>query len=147
MSEHQWLKWGVLAVAFVGGLALIAIAYNAGGSLEGPTWVVDELVVDGSSTAPMDGSSITATFEDGGVGGISGCNSYSGSYELDGSSIAFGPMATTLMFCDEGLMTQEQAYLVLLDSAEEYEVSGDTLTMLSGSGDTLITYSEGSTDG
>lgn len=143
MSEHHWLKYGAIALAAVGMIALIIYALNSPGSLEGPTWSVSHLTVDGTETHPIDGSTLTATFESGSVSGVAGCNSYTGAFSTDGDSIEIGPLASTLVFCD-GLMDQEAAFLGLLQTAETYSVDGDTLT-LETAGSTVLEFTDAGT--
>ncbi len=144
MKEQHWMKYAALAAGGLGLLLLIVLILNYGKGLEDRTWVVEEMNIDGTMTAPIDGVISYAVFEDGTVAGGAGCNNYNGSYEVDGSSMTIGPLASTQMFC-EGAMDQEFAYLTLLGSADSYKVSGNDLTL--SSGDTvLIKYSEGTVD-
>jgi len=55
-----------------------------------------------------------------------------GSYELTGSSLKFGPLATTRMACPS--MDAEQAYLGALGATTRYEVAGTTLTLFGAGG-------------
>lgn len=141
VSEESWLKWGALALGALGALLLIGVALASSGELEGRTWVVTELVVDGTAVAPVEGTVITATFEDGAISGIASCNNYFGSYTVDGDSLTFGPLGSTLMFCEGLVQDQETAYLTLLSQVDAYTVDGDTLTLRSGGAD-IITFVE-----
>lgn len=135
------LRAGLVAIALVGAIVIFAVALAAPDDLEGETWVVTELVVDGSPTSPLDATTMTIQFEDGTATGVAGCNSFFGGYELDGSSISMGPLASTQAFCGEpeGLMDQEVTYLSLMEEADRFERSGDELTLLRGEM-ALITY-------
>jgi hypothetical protein len=55
--------------------------------------------------------------EDGEVRGDTGCNTFSGSYELDGGTLEFGPLATTRMTCDGVEGAQEEHVLQVLEAA------------------------------
>jgi heat shock protein HslJ len=137
MHEQAWLRWTLLGLAVVAGFVLIVFAVNEGaGDIEGTSWSVEQLAVDGSLVDPIEGTVITADFEDGGVSGIASCNNYFGSYETDGDSITFGPMGTTLMACEDAVSAQEIAYLSNLGSADTFDVDGDTLTL--SQGDTVL---------
>lgn len=140
MSEQNWLRIGVIGLAVVGFVLLIGWALSASDDIEGETWVVDELVVDGAATSPLADSILTAMFEDGTVSGVAGCNNYFASYEVDGGSIEIGPAGSTQMFCaePEGIMDQEFAYLTLLDSVDGFERDGDQLTLSQGGNAVLI---------
>jgi len=135
MDNENRLKYGVIVLGAVGFLAIIALALGAGsGEIEGRSWVVQEMTVDGAKIQPIDSAMPVANFVEGTVSGVAGCNSYSGSYTIDGDAITIGPLIATLMFCEqpEGAMEQEALYLRLLQEADAYRVSDDTLTLLQG---------------
>ena len=54
---------------------------------------------DGALVAVPDGVEATARFVDGRVSGSTGCNSYSGSYDLGGDELRIGPLAMTRKAC------------------------------------------------
>ena len=143
MNEQNWLKYGAIGLAVLAGVLLVAYALSQPGDLEGRTWAVQEMTADGSTVAPLEGTVITATFENGTVSGIATCNNYFASYEVDGSSISVGPIGTTLMACIgvPGSDIQEATYLGLLQSVDAFDVDGDRLTMKSG-GSTVLVYAE-----
>lgn len=65
--------------------------------------------------------------------GSTGCNSFSGSYETDGNTINIGPLITTLAGCNNPTMQpQEGKYLITLETAETFAISGDMLELSSG---------------
>lgn len=68
--------------------------------------------------------------EGGRVNGFSGCNSFSGSYKLDESTlrISFSNVASTMMACVSG-MEVEQAFYKVLETVDNYSISGDHLTL------------------
>lgn len=66
---------------------------------------------------------------EGRVSGNAGCNSLMGSYEMSaGNRLRFGPLATTEMYC-EGDMDTEDEFLKVLNSADNFSLAptGDTL--------------------
>jgi heat shock protein HslJ len=78
---------------------------------------------------------------DGTIRGTSGCNSFTGPYSSSGpNAIKIGPIASTLMYCSEpGVMDQETAYLALLQAVTSYEVTGDgTLQLRTAAGPVLV---------
>ena len=102
-------------------------------------WMLTEIAgPDGAMNTPL--TIPTLTFEDGSASGNASCNQYFGPYEIDGSTITFGPLASTQMFCGvPGVMEQEAAYLTALASVDTWSMDGETLTL--SSGDTpLLTY-------
>lgn len=113
-------------------------------SFEGTPWLLDFYrAADGTMTAVLPDTPVTAVFEGGNLTGSAGCNSYFGSYTITGESgIAIGPLGSTLMYCGEpGVMDQETAYLALLSSAVKYGISGAQLTLYDASGMPILEYS------
>jgi heat shock protein HslJ len=80
--------------------------------------------------SPIVETEVTAEFaDDGTLSGSSGCNTYSGSYTVEGDTVSIGPLASTRMACadPEGVMDQEQQYLVALESAATWSIRGEIL--------------------
>jgi heat shock protein HslJ len=120
-----------------GAMQVVAKA-SAPAGLAGTSWKVmnynngKEAVV-GLLTA----TEITLNFgADNQVSGNSGRNTYSGGYEVSGDALKVGPLASTMMACDQpaGVMDQEQQYLAALQNAATFEIAGDTLTIRDAGG-------------
>jgi putative lipoprotein len=65
------------------------------------------------------------------VRGFSGCNRFTGSYELTDSQLRFRPLAATRMACLEG-MEQEQRFLAALGEITRFTISGNSMALYSG---------------
>lgn len=91
--------------------------------------------------APLDGTVPTISFEEDAVNGTTGCNSYFGSYTLDGTNLSVSQLGQTEMFCD-GRMEQEQAYLQMLMSAVSLTLENETLTIHTDQGDLVYQPAE-----
>lgn len=117
--------------------ALLALAAGCGGddkggpALEGTAWTLASGVETTADAVP------TLTLADGQASGFAGCNTYTGSYELDGDSITFGPLASTKMACEEAKMATENAYLPALQSADAWAIDGDELVLSAGGTEVL----------
>lgn len=63
--------------------------------------------------------------------GNAGCNEYFTSYAINGNAIEIGQIGSTFRLCPEpeGVMQQEQEYLMALQSAATYSFQGDLLEM------------------
>lgn len=98
-------------------------------ALENSQWHLTLFGAPDAETPVLPGNTITLAFgADGQAGGSSGCNTYGGSYEVQGDQVRFGEMVSTLMACaDQGVMDQEMAYLAALQSAGRFEVNDDML--------------------
>jgi putative lipoprotein len=67
--------------------------------------------------------------------GSTGCNNFSGSYQLSGDSLRFGKLVSTLRACvDPELNSQERAFLDALNATRTWRVTGDTLVLSAGTG-------------
>ncbi len=67
---------------------------------------------------PLDEATLTAVFDGGSISGNAGCNTYTGSYEIDGNKFVVSDLATTQKMCEsEDLMQQETDYLKALQAA------------------------------
>lgn len=77
----------------------------------------------------IEGTEITATFDDVQVSGSAGCNRYFAGFAVEADLIVIDPPGATMMFCETpaGVMDQEYAYLAALESAATYVNNGDSL--------------------
>ena len=71
--------------------------------------------------------------DEGLITGSGGCNRVIGSFELDGDRLRFGRMASTQMFCPDG-MDQEKRFLEALEHVERYRIRGSHLELLDSTG-------------
>jgi len=114
--------------------------------LSGSTWdVISYNNGKQAVTSVMTGTSLTASFgTDGTLSGNSGCNSYSGSYKMNGNQITIGPLASTKKFCGDpaGIMDQESQYLAALQSAATSQVEGNTLELRTQDGALAVQFNK-----
>jgi heat shock protein HslJ len=90
-------------------------------------------------------TSMTASFgKDGALSGNSGCNTFSGTFKLDGNQITIGPLASTMMMCSDpaGVMDQEAQYLAALQSAATYQIEGNVLELRTQDGALAANFSK-----
>ena len=103
--------------------------------LEGVTWVLESYGEEGNTKSALEDTEVTVLFESDGakVGGSGGCNGYGSAYALDGNEISFTePFILTMMYCNEPINDQENAYVDILQATESYEIKGGKLTITSG---------------
>jgi len=82
-------------------------------------------------TTPIKGTTINISFENDEIRGTSGCNTYFGSYEIEGEKIKFNEIAMTEMACldPEGVMQQEQEYQNFLSEVVTFSIEGNQLIL------------------
>jgi heat shock protein HslJ len=80
------------------------------------------------------------------ISGLTGCNSFSGTYTTDGAALTIHLGAKTSRACTgTPLMEQEEAIVTHLQTVATYAITGDVLTLSDGSGAALFTYETGAT--
>ncbi len=84
----------------------------------------------------IDNSEVTLMLgSDGKIGGKSGCNGYSAGYQLSGETLkVFPPMIGTRMMCAPALMTQEQAYRGLVETAQSLTLTPEGALVITSAG-------------
>jgi len=110
--------------------------------LENTTWVLESYGEQGNLQAVLEGSEITAVFDsdEGKVAGSAGCNNYFASYEISNSELSISDAGSTMKYCGEGIMEQEDRYLALLLGAETFQIQAGQLLIFC-SGNQVLTYS------
>lgn len=96
-------------------------------SLENTNWILTEF--DGKPYNQNDATkpvSLKLQSEENRIVGFGGCNSFSGSYTVDGNTIQFTLMSTK-MFCSETMQVEDFLFKTL--TKVEYSVDGDFLTL------------------
>jgi heat shock protein HslJ len=129
----------LLLVGMVANVFLLAacgsINTDSDDPLEGTSW---RLLFYRKSQV-IEGTEITATFENDQVKGSSGCNSYFGDYQAAANMITVGPVGVTEMYCmdPEGVMDQEMFFLETLGDAQQFDLLDGRLTIIRSDGETL----------
>ena len=96
-------------------------------------------------TSVIAGSKMDIQFsQNGTVSGNSSCNTYSGSYTVNGNQIEIGPLASTRMACGDppGIMDQEAQYLAALGTAATYQIEGNVLELRTSDGALAADFSK-----
>lgn len=102
--------------------------------LVGPVWQLAEL--NGEPAAENIETSLTFS-ESGEIGGNGGCNSYGGDYAVDGESLSFTNIFSTMMACPGQESPQEQTFLAALEATLSFEIVDEELLLKDREGDTL----------
>ena len=131
----------LLAVSFLAGCG----GDNGGGgsvtgvepaSLEGVPWTL----VSGQGVPSWQDAAPSATFENGVVGGSTGCNHFSAPFTVDGGSMKIGKIGATLMACPPPADAVETAYVAALGMVAGWQMDGSALVLVDGDGGELLRY-------
>ncbi len=139
------MSWRVLSLLVPAALILAACGSDtpeAGTDLdlEGSSWTLSSLSVDGSPT-PAVGESNLVFAADGEVAGSTGCNRFTGEWQQDGSALTIAVGATTLAACvSPELDEQEQRLIEALGQTAVVRQSDDSIELLDEQQDVVATY-------
>lgn len=138
MIRHRILP----AIALLAGLAAAACAAPASAdlTLEGRAWTLTQLNGKPVRLVPNQ-LPPTLTFDaaNARVTGSTGCNSLTGPYRVEGSTIVMEKIATTRRACMNGMET-EQPYLAALTQARQWRIADNLLTLSDPAGQALAVF-------
>lgn len=97
--------------------------------VEQQTWVLESFAGEAAPVESGQGVQPQFSLVDGTVTGNGGVNSFNGSYELSGTDISFGPLASTKMAGPPDAMDQEMRFLQALEAAAHLEVRDENMTL------------------
>jgi putative lipoprotein len=119
--------------------ALIALAPGiaAAQSIEGPTWLAEDIANKGV----VDRVQTTLKIENGRVAGRGGCNRYTGAATIQGASLTFGAVAATRMACPPAVMEQETRFFRMLEQVRGFAFDRTLLLLKDAAGQTLARFS------
>lgn len=126
-----------LSCAALAAAALAACAApspgQAPGPLAGSSWQAD--TVGGKSCALP---STLEFIDEQRASGSLGCNRFTAMYELKGSALKFGPVASTRKMCAPDFMSQEASFAKVLEATRSARRDGDALTLYGDDDKALI---------
>lgn len=133
--------------AFLGIAFMALVGFNVAGAdtsdlkPEGTTWVLKAYGDEGNLIQALPDKEVTLIFyeEDKSAGGNGGVNSYGGDYTIDGNNITISNLMSTEMAGPEPLMNQEAKFFKILQSAESFDIGGQTLTITGTEGMLVFT--------
>jgi len=110
--------------------------------LTGIDWRLISLGPAGAETGVVAGTTVTLTFgEDNRANGSTGCNSYSGTYQVRGDNISFSRLVSTRRAClDQKANEQEQRFLSTLGGANRFRLASNRLTIYSDRGRSVLNF-------
>lgn len=77
-------------------------------------------------------------FKDGQMSGNVGCNGFGGEYKVKGDAVEFGPVMSTMMFCEGPVGEQETGTLAVLQGKTSFAINENILTITSADGKSVI---------
>lgn len=139
MFVRMPLPRGTLIIVLLMAFPAAAAEPEAAKSIEGTIWRLTYLrgldpIVLRDATRP-----VTAGFNAGRISGFSGCNQFFGTYSFDRDRVTIGPLAGSMMACEDPSMKFENAVHAALAGTFRYVLADRHLTLLSGT-DPVLTF-------
>ena len=111
-------------------------------SLDNTQWQLQSFGAPAEQILAIEAAPVTLEFgADGQATGNGGCNSYRSQYRQQEDVIAFSPVISTRKACvDKAAMQQEQQFFAALQTASQFELTGEQLTIVYDSGQSVLTF-------
>jgi heat shock protein HslJ len=115
-------------------------------NLTGTSWLlIKYLSPDGTVFTVPSAITPQAAFTADTMSGNAGCNTFNGPYTLEGENINLGPMASTMMACQEPTASVEIAYLAALNVVDKAALlDNGNLQLWDSAGKTTLVFVKGS---
>jgi heat shock protein HslJ len=127
----------IMKKILIGLMAMVILAACAGSSspsIQGQWKLVSYGPSSGQISAAPD---VETSIEFDSEGNMSG-NGFGGEYNVEGDTITFGPVMSTMMFCEGPVGEQEMGTLAVFQETATFTLDGDTLTITSADGGSVI---------
>jgi heat shock protein HslJ len=104
------------------------LTHGVATSIDGE-WQLQAGTNQGQAVPIVAGSRITLKVDGTKAGGSAACNTYGGTIQVSGSSVAISALSMTEMACQENLMASEAAYLAALPRVTTVALTGNSLVL------------------
>lgn len=115
-----------------------APAQNAG--LEETEWVLNGIAQGDAVVNTWVDAGITIKFANGQVGGNAGCNSYGGSYQIDGTNLTLSELVSTMMACEDEVSQREAEFLAALVTVSQFRTVMNQLILSDAAGQDVLFF-------
>jgi heat shock protein HslJ len=124
------------------GASAAAVTASLAPELLDEEWVLQAFGVVGEEDPVVEATRVTLTLNpDGMVRGSTGCNSFSTTYQSDGSAtFVLRPLAITRKICPDDILDQEYAVVNAFASVESFDAADEELLLFYQSGDSVLVF-------
>ncbi len=109
-------------------------------ALEGTDWVLSSIVQGDAIVNTWVDVNINIQFNDGQVSGNAGCNSYGGSYQIDGTNLTLSELVSTMMACEEEIGQREAEFLAALATVSQFRTEMTQLILSDTTGQDVLFF-------
>ena len=113
-------------------------------ALAGSDWRLVSMGRVGAETSLVSGTTVTLKFgNDGRISGSGGCNTFGGSYQVQGDTVHFSQLFNTRRACvDSNANRQESEYLRALEVASRFRLRTQRLSIYYDRGRSVLEFSD-----
>ncbi|MBX3029434.1 MAG: META domain-containing protein [Chloroflexi bacterium] len=108
--------------------------------LEGTVWHLRQARLSGAFADIPAEVEATLQLVDGHASGSGGCNRWFAEYALDGTALSFGPIGSTLMFCEGPGGQVETFFFADLEGVTQWRFEDATLILAGDDGDPILAF-------
>ena len=99
------------------------------------TWIYTEDVSGNIKFTPKRSEAFKMQFTEDRMSSATDCNTMGGSFIVEGQNLSFGPLMSTLMYCDG---SDEAVYSLSLGSTSSYEIKEEKLRLTNTVGEVMV---------
>jgi heat shock protein HslJ len=130
-----------LTLLVVTGSILAACSGNEPDALAGDWELISfGLISNPTPAVPDVDTSVIFSLDDGTVTGNVGCNGFGGNYKVNGDTINFDSITSTLMACADPIMQQESAVFNVFTNSAAFKIDNNMLTITSADGNSVLIF-------
>lgn len=108
--------------------------------LEGTDWGLSGIAQGDAVVNTWVDANITIKFSESQVSGNAGCNSYGGSYQIDGTTLALSELISTMMACEEEVSQREAEFLAALATVSQFRTEMNQLILTDAAGNDVLFF-------
>jgi len=127
-----------LVIGLIAIFTLAACASGSSASITGQWKLVSYGSAANQTSAVADVDTNIEFTSDGKLNGNVGCNGFGGGYKVEGKNLTFGPVMSTMMFCEGPVGEQEMGTVAVFQESAAFALDGDKLTITSADGNSVI---------
>ena len=115
-----------------------ALAENT--AFEGTNWGLSGITQGEAVVNTWVDANINILFNDGQVSGNAGCNSYGGSYQIEGTNLTLSELISTMMACEEEVNQREAEFLAALATISQFRTEMNQLILSDSTGQDILFF-------
>ncbi len=145
MSRRRSSLGLLVASLLLSAIPVSSLAQSPGPGIDGIEWRLSQLAGSGVPFIDVPADVAASMRIDGAkAGGAGGCNQWFADVVVDGATVQFGDIGSTLMACGEPAMSIESAWLGYLPQVSAWSITDGRLALSDPNGSVMATFTQAS---